>query len=581
MEVTNENFESILPDLMKQYEDCDFCSFDCELSGITNMKMLNAFDSPRIRYEKIRKNDEKYLILQFGMCLFKRKDNLDRPNCYECNAYNCFLFPRSQNSKYSKDTTFACLNSSIEFLCEQNFDFNKVFNRGISFMSKDIEEITRHKLMETLEERKKPKSTLYPTSKQMEKEKNIKQQIDMIMIEIENFSKDKEQTVKEIKFSEFLIRIFVEKNIKLKYSQMLKYESKILENKERIMRLIKIDANNQVSELDILEKEIGFSKLIWHIAKSNKLIVGHNLLTDLMQIMRQFFSSQLPENFDDFKSMTNSLFPKILDTKYMASVAPLKELISNTALAEMEKILSKDTFPKIHIENSQYSTENEKLHEAGYDAYLTGCCYLKMLHYLESFNSSKNSLIEFYSNKIFLMKNYDICHIDIKNNQEEPKRENVFYVEFPCYWETQDIMDLFNPYGSVYVGWIDDKSSFVALQNLENVKKAASHLVGVTGRDYKVYFYQTFINQLSKVKVKTTARPQSEITKNIVEPNGNGNNDKRKRGSPTPENLPKIDDFYEISTNDKTEEHQNDIKKIKNIESIHEKPFDQCNDWSV
>ena len=30
---------------------------------------------------------------------------------------------------------------------------------------------------------------------------------------------------------------------------MLKYESKILENKERIMRLIKIDANNQVSEL--------------------------------------------------------------------------------------------------------------------------------------------------------------------------------------------------------------------------------------------------------------------------------------------------------------------------------------------
>ena len=66
-------------------------------------------------------------------------------------------------------------------MCEQNFDFNKVFNRGISFMSKDIEEITRHKLMETLEERKKPKSTLYPTSKQMEKEKNIKQQIDMIM----------------------------------------------------------------------------------------------------------------------------------------------------------------------------------------------------------------------------------------------------------------------------------------------------------------------------------------------------------------------------------------------------------------
>jgi hypothetical protein len=48
-------------------------------------------------------------------------------------------------------------------------------------MSKDTEEITRQKLMEKLEERKKPKSTLYPTSKQIEKDKNIKQQIDIIM----------------------------------------------------------------------------------------------------------------------------------------------------------------------------------------------------------------------------------------------------------------------------------------------------------------------------------------------------------------------------------------------------------------
>lgn len=86
---------------MKQFEECDFCSFDCELSGITNMKKLNAFDTPKIRYDTIRKvyfilfycfttsiclntftiqNDEKYLILQFGMCLFKRKTESDKPN---------------------------------------------------------------------------------------------------------------------------------------------------------------------------------------------------------------------------------------------------------------------------------------------------------------------------------------------------------------------------------------------------------------------------------------------------------------------------------------------------------------------
>ncbi len=39
--------------------------------------------------------------------------------------------------------------------------------------------------------------------------------------------------------------------------------------------------------------------------------------------------------------MTNSLFPKLLDTKYMASITPLKDIITNTALGEMDKILSK------------------------------------------------------------------------------------------------------------------------------------------------------------------------------------------------------------------------------------------------
>jgi poly(A)-specific ribonuclease len=97
--------------------------------------------------------------------------------------------------------------------------------------------------------------------------------------------------------------------------------------------------------------------------------------------------------------MTNSIFPNILDTKYMASVTPLKDMVSNTALGEMDKILAKDPFPNVKVENSQYSLENQKLHEAGYDAYLTGYCFLRMLHYLESFNSSKSALVDFYLNK--------------------------------------------------------------------------------------------------------------------------------------------------------------------------------------
>lgn len=83
----------------------------------------------------------------------------------------------------------------------------------------------------------------------------------------------------------------------------------------------------------------------------------------------------------------------------MANVAPLKEIVTATALGDMEKILSKEPFPEIVLENCEYSTKEEKLHEAGYDAYLTGYCFARMLHYLETFNSSRKALEDFYSNK--------------------------------------------------------------------------------------------------------------------------------------------------------------------------------------
>ncbi|RNA14887.1 poly(A)-specific ribonuclease PARN isoform X1 [Brachionus plicatilis] len=551
MDVTIDNFEQILPEIKQKIEECTFCSIDCELTGITQYKNLNSFDTPRIRYEKIKNNDNNFLILQFGLCLFKYNEG---DKSYETNAYNCYLFPRSVNCKYSRDLSFSCLNSSLEFLIEQNFDFNKVFKKGVSFVSKDQEEILRHKLELDLEERSIPKGTLYPSKKEFH------QQIDTLMTEIDEFVQNENETRKEIKFTEFVVRIFIEKNIRQKYQKRLKYENKFLENKERLMTITKVDSLDIKSDLDDFEKEIGFSRLIWFLSQSQKLIIGHNMMTDVMQILRQFFTSPLPENFEDFKSMTNSLFPKILDTKYMASVPPLKELVTNTTLGDMDKILSKDPFPTIKIENDVYSVNDEKLHEAGYDAYLTGCCYARMMHYLESLKGSRSTFEEFYINRLYLMKSFDTIYIDLKNFQEEPKRDNVFYLEFPSSWETQDLYDLFSAYGPIFIGWINDRSAFVGLQNADNAKKAAGQLVGVSGREYKVYFYSTFINQKNKSA--------------LGEKKENGKNkqiDKRKRNKG--------------GTNqgaETTSDESSELKKVKTEEngSVNiEKPFEQNADW--
>jgi hypothetical protein len=168
---------------------------------------------------------------------------------------------------------------------------------------------------------------------------------------------------------------------------------------------------------------------------------------------------------------------------------------------------------------------------------------------------TKSVELIFFSNllsRIFFMKNYDLSFLDLSKPQgsnlftfsilifiyrlkyhfflphliDEPKRDNVLYIECPSNWTTQDIFDLFSPFGQVYVGWIGDGSAFVAIQNQDYVKKAAGQLVGVSGRDYRVYFYSTYINQLSKNKNGNNSNNKSQNT--TQSPNNINNNDNNK-----------------------------------------------------
>ncbi len=182
------------------------------------------------------------------------------------------------------------------------------------------------------------------------------------------------------------------------------------------------------------------------------------------------------------------------------------------------------------------------------------------------------------------MRSFDISFIDLKNKQgiiflltisnklkfkniwlfdfynfsEEPKRENVFYIEFPPTWEAQNIYDLFSSFGSVFIGWIDDTSAYVALQNPENTKKAAGQLVGVSGREYRVYFYSTYQNQMSKSK--NDSRKLSNLNKSMNESlNGSFN-----KNNATPIEKRKV--------NEENEANKNNENNDKNLNSSQSEP---------
>nr|XP_006820002.1 PREDICTED: poly(A)-specific ribonuclease PARN-like domain-containing protein 1-like [Saccoglossus kowalevskii] len=68
----------------------------------------------------------------------------------------------------------------------------------------------------------------------------------------------------------------------------------------------------------ILDKLLGFSKVIGTLIETKKPIIGHNMLLDLLFIYQQFYR-ELPDSYTEFKKELNLILPTVFDTKFIAN----------------------------------------------------------------------------------------------------------------------------------------------------------------------------------------------------------------------------------------------------------------------
>ena len=138
------------------------------------------------------------------------------------------------------------------------------------------------------------------------------------------------------------------------------------------------------AEITDLEAALGFSRVVGKICQSVQCgcpLLGHNMILDLSHTINQF-CQPLPDSYLDFKSLANSLFPNIIDTKLMANTSPFKQEILNSSLEELYKAVQQPPYqlPKLTAKCAElgYSQGAEKYHEAAYDAFITGLCFIAM-----------------------------------------------------------------------------------------------------------------------------------------------------------------------------------------------------------
>lgn len=162
--------------------------------------------------------------------------------------------------------------------------------------------------------------------------------------------------------------------------QEKKLVTKKLKHKNKDGATPTIKTNEPALNKDIMTEAKGFLEVIELLILGRKPIIGHNLILDLIHLINQFMEP-LTEDYNSFKETCHSLFPTIYDTKFIAhSILDPDTLTNNqTRLNDLYCFLREGKgVPVIKMEhlNRQLVDENRLPHQAGYDAYMSGYCFI-------------------------------------------------------------------------------------------------------------------------------------------------------------------------------------------------------------
>ncbi|GFR63916.1 poly(A)-specific ribonuclease PARN [Elysia marginata] len=529
MDITKHNFYEELDNILKAIEESTFLSIDGEFTGLDaeGCSHCAPFDTPSERYSKLKNGSTDFLLLQVGLCAFKVDEG---KRMYEAKPYNFYLFP-SVPHRSAPDKRFMCQSSSIDFLVSQGFDFNKVFREGIPYLTAEQE----HQMRCFLEQKHSEQSN--QSFSAMEIPENQREFMEDICEKIDAFMAKEDAEPLEIKGCNGLQRKLVYQTVEEKYP-LARLETKTGENKERYLllhgaknseELAKIDRERQAAEMMELDIQVGFSKVFQAITKAEKLVVGHNMFLDVLHCIKHFHSS-LPDDLEDFKSLVTGVLPRLVDTKLISSTPPLKDFIEKTSLGELHEALQSKPFKPVTIKTApgfeRYTEEETKLHEAGYDAFITGSCFATMCKFLGScqkpatdFLLPSSSVIKTFVNKLYLMRIADIQYLTLDGPDMEVNRDHVFYVTFPKEWRMSDLFSLFEPYGNIQISWLSNTSALVGLHNKKNAKiafEALSKEKGLFHVSSYAFYHRNKALKWSAAAVKRKNSEELELPPNKI-----------------------------------------------------------------
>ncbi|ORY05144.1 ribonuclease H-like domain-containing protein [Clohesyomyces aquaticus] len=426
MDVDNVSFPHHLLGILTAISESDFVSLDFELSGIAS----RARGGPRTkfhkqsiqeRYAEIKASAEKYTIIQVGITCAHFDYIKD---CYVLRPYNIPISPLI-DERLDIEREFAFQGGAVQFLLKNGFDMASPFTKGVQYLSREEAQRAKQMTYDRLEKKAQPEDLILKPEEvdsiaflrkvrkaiaawQVTREQSLDisssvgEKLEPLVPTITNFEK---RLVHQLVRAEFPDLVTISRQ---GYIRIIHYnEEREAENikkqkqwaKEKIVRqtgfrwivealakgdlhtfdpyFFTKDISGMVVAVELDSMKNKFNRAATRLKDHQPVLVGHNMFTDLVNVY-QCFIGPLPATLEEFNEELHKLFPKIVDTKYLATYG-CGDINPSASLEEVAEELKTQPLPAItiHGNHSKY-TDREALHEAGYDSLLTATIMLRL-----------------------------------------------------------------------------------------------------------------------------------------------------------------------------------------------------------
>ncbi|RZC50370.1 hypothetical protein C5167_018793 [Papaver somniferum] len=560
--VTRDNFDSVFENLKNHIKQADFVSVDLEMTGVTSAPWRDSFDFDRndIRYLKIKDSVEKFAVVQFGVCPFRWDDS---KKTFVAHPHNFYIFPRKELPFYDGPAEeFLCQATSIDFLAKYKFDFNACIHQGISYLSREQEAEARGRLKLVYDESNLASNLeefsdstlisnadilftcrlkkyleewrdrlLMNTNGGVQIDENLKDLMPMFetvfykmrpALRLKGFTSHQLRLIQLITTKHFQDLAFVHANGESSSKENLLVYTDSEDGGDVVMKEVSDDLHKE-AEMK-LKAATGFRRVIDLLSSEQKLLVGHNSFLDMAHIYSKFIGP-LPPTIDEYISSVHKVFPYIIDTKLLLNTDSVIQRLmkkQSTSLSSAFALLCpqiavsseasvKGLKIEVRVDDMRSSNWNSGAnHEAGYDAFMTGCIFAQACSHL-GIGFDNNSLakglaehenLQKYINLLYLSWNNGAM-IDLRTGnesfelltQQNPKQrysrilfENVVLIwGFPSKLKTREIKDcvtkVFGSDSVTSVYYLDGTAAFIQFSKKELVSDFLDRKEAITESD--------------------------------------------------------------------------------------------------